>query len=98
MAAYFVLMQSTTSTGTAISTCPGVRPLLKKHGAEVLVAGFDSEAAEGDPRNSTVVIRFDDTAAAWGFLNDPGYQPVKEIPHNDFRLTNQTLAHRTDHH
>ncbi len=45
-----------------------------------------------------MVIRFDDTAAAWGFLNDPGYRPVKEIPHNDFRLTNQTLAHRTDHH
>jgi Domain of unknown function (DUF1330) len=33
---------------------PRVGPLLKKHGAEVLVAGFDSEAAEGDPRNSTV--------------------------------------------
>jgi uncharacterized protein (DUF1330 family) len=26
-----------------------------------------------------VVIRFADTDAAWGFLNDPDYQPVKEI-------------------
>jgi uncharacterized protein (DUF1330 family) len=25
------------------------------------------------------VIRFADTEAAWGFLNDPDYQPVKEI-------------------
>jgi uncharacterized protein (DUF1330 family) len=25
------------------------------------------------------VIRFADTAAVWAFLNDPDYQPVKEI-------------------
>jgi len=25
------------------------------------------------------VIRFADAEAAWGFLNDPGYQAVKEI-------------------
>jgi uncharacterized protein (DUF1330 family) len=36
-------------------------------------------AAEGDPPNSTVVIRFADTDAVWGFLNDPDYQPLKEL-------------------
>jgi uncharacterized protein (DUF1330 family) len=40
---------------------------------------FDAERAEGEPPNSTVVIRFADAAAAWRFLNDPDYQPVKEI-------------------
>jgi uncharacterized protein (DUF1330 family) len=25
------------------------------------------------------VIRFADVEAVWGFLNDPDYQPVKEI-------------------
>jgi uncharacterized protein (DUF1330 family) len=25
------------------------------------------------------VIRFADAETAWGFLNDPDYQPVKEI-------------------
>jgi uncharacterized protein (DUF1330 family) len=25
------------------------------------------------------VVRFADTDSAWGFLNDPDYQPVKEI-------------------
>jgi len=25
------------------------------------------------------VIRFADAEAVWGFLNDPDYQPVKEI-------------------
>lgn len=58
---------------------PGVLPLLQQHGAEFLVAGSDAESAEGEPPNSTVVIRFADTQAAWGFLNDPDYQPVKEI-------------------
>jgi uncharacterized protein (DUF1330 family) len=56
---------------------PAVRPFLQKHRAEVLVGSFDSEPAE--PPNSTVVIRFADAETAWGFLNDPDYQPVKEI-------------------
>jgi len=58
---------------------PGVVPLLQKHGGELVVAGSDAEPAEGEPPNSTVVIRFADADAAWGFLNDPDYQPVKEI-------------------
>jgi uncharacterized protein (DUF1330 family) len=58
---------------------PRVAPLLQKHGAETLVAGFNAEPAEGQPPNSTVVLRFADAEAAWGFLNDPDYQPVKEI-------------------
>jgi uncharacterized protein (DUF1330 family) len=53
---------------------PRVLPLLQKHGAELLVAGCDAETAEGEPPNCTVVIRFADTEAAWGFLNDPDYQ------------------------
>jgi len=59
----------------------GTRGLVKirKYGAEMPVAGSNAEPAEGGPPNSTVVIRFADTEAAWGFLNDPGYQPVKEI-------------------
>jgi len=58
---------------------PGLRPFVRKHGAEVLVAGFDAEPAEGEPPDSTVVLRFADAAAAWGLLNEPGYRPVKEI-------------------
>jgi uncharacterized protein (DUF1330 family) len=58
---------------------PAVRPFLEKYGAQVLVAGAEVQAAEGEPPNSMFVIRFADTEAAWGFLNDPDYQPVKEI-------------------
>jgi uncharacterized protein (DUF1330 family) len=80
MAAYLVLMQEIDDVDRYRSEyLPAVRPFLQKYGAEMLVAGSDAKPAEGEPPNSTVVIRFADTEAAWGFLNDPGYQPVKEI-------------------
>jgi uncharacterized protein (DUF1330 family) len=80
MAAYFVLMQQVDDIDRYRDEyIPQVRPLLKKHGAEVLVTGFEAEAAEGDPPNSTVVIRFPDAETAREFLDDPGYQPVKDI-------------------
>ena len=80
MAAYLVLMEQIDDVDRYRNEyLPGVRPFLQKYGAEFLVAGFDAEPAEGDPPNSTVVIRFADAEAAWGFLNDPDYQPVKVI-------------------
>jgi len=80
MAAYLVLMQEIDDLDRYRSEyLPAVRPFLQKYGAEILVAGSNAELAEGEPPNSTVVIRFADTEAAWGFLNDPDYQPVKEI-------------------
>ena len=80
MAAYFVLMQQVDDIDRYRNEyLPGVRPFLRKYGAEVLVAGFEAEPAEGEPPNSTVVIRFPDAEAARPFLNDPEYQPVKEL-------------------
>ena len=80
MTAYLVLMQEIVDADRYRNEyLPAVGPFLQKYGAEILVAGSDAKAAEGEPPNSTVVIRFADSEAAWGFLNDPGYQPVKEI-------------------
>ncbi len=80
MTAYLVLMQQVDDVDRYRDEyLPGLRPFLAKYGAEVLVAGFDAEPAEGEPPNSTVVIRFADAAAAWGLLNDPDYRPVKEL-------------------
>jgi uncharacterized protein (DUF1330 family) len=80
MSAYLVLMQEIDDMDRYRNEyLPEVGPFLQKYGAEVLAASSDVEAAEGEPPNSTVVIRFADTDAAWGFLNDPDYQPVKEI-------------------
>lgn len=80
MAAYLVLMQHVHDIDRyRAEYLPGLRPFLEKYGAEVLVAGFDAEPAEGEPPNSTVVLRFADAASAWGLLNDPDYQPIKGI-------------------
>lgn len=80
MSAYLILMQDIEDMDRyRREYIPGVGPFLEKYGAQVLVAGSDAEPAEGDPPNSTVVIRFADSEAAWAFLNDPGYQQVKEI-------------------
>lgn len=80
MAAYLVLMQQVDDVERYRDEyVPAVMPLLRRHGAEVVVAGFEAEAAEGEPPNSTVVIRFNDAGAARGFLDDPEYQPVKAI-------------------
>lgn len=80
MAAYLVLMQEVHDVDRYRNEyLPGLRPFLKRHGAEVVVAGFDAEPAEGEPPNTTVVLRFADAAAAWGLLNVPDYRPVKEI-------------------
>ncbi len=80
MPAHIVLMQEVDDLDRYRGEyVPGVVPLLQKHGAELVVAGSDAKPAEGEPPNSTVVIRFDDADAAWGFLNDPDYQPVNEI-------------------
>ena len=80
MGAYLVLMQQVDDVARYREEyLPGLRPFLAKYGGEVLVAGFDAEPAEGEPPNSTVVIRFADAAAARAFLDDPDYQPVKDI-------------------
>jgi uncharacterized protein (DUF1330 family) len=80
MAAYLVLMQQVDDVDRYRDEyLRGWRPFLAKYRAEVLMAGFDAKPAEGEPPNSTVVIRVADTAAAWDFLNDPDYQPVKDI-------------------
>ena len=80
MAAYLVLMEEVNDVDRYRNEyVPAVRPFLQKYGAEFLVGGFDAQPAEVEPPNSTVVIRFADAEAAWGFLNDPDYQPVKEI-------------------
>jgi uncharacterized protein (DUF1330 family) len=80
MAAYLVLMEEVNDVDRYRNEyVPAVRPFLQKYGAEFLVGGFDAQPAEVEPPNSTVVIRFADAEAAWGFLNDPDYRPVKEI-------------------
>jgi uncharacterized protein (DUF1330 family) len=58
---------------------PGIVPLLQKHGAEVLVADYESQPLEGEPRKVNVVLKFPSEEAARTFYNDPAYGPVRQI-------------------
>jgi uncharacterized protein (DUF1330 family) len=58
---------------------PGVLPLLMKYGCEVLVAGPDARALEGERRQVNVVIRFPTEEALNAFFDDPDYQPLKAL-------------------
>ncbi|WP_164157396.1 DUF1330 domain-containing protein [Sandarakinorhabdus rubra] len=46
------------------------------HGAEVLVADFDSQIVEGGGRPVSVVVRFASREAALGWYNSPEYRAV----------------------
>jgi uncharacterized protein (DUF1330 family) len=71
---------------------PGVRPLLQKHGAEVLVADYATQALEGEKRSVCVVLKFASEQAALAWYNDPAYAPVKKIRVESSRDTNIVLA------
>ncbi len=58
----------------------GVTPLIYKHGGEYLARGGDTELIEGDwTPGRVVLLKFPDMAALKAFLNDPEYQPLKDL-------------------
>jgi len=80
MAAYFILTHTINDVeryrGEYI---PQVFPFIAKYGGEVIVGSFDAEPLQGNPEKGVVVIRFPSEQAVRNFVNDPEYQPVKEI-------------------
>ncbi len=68
----------------------GVRPLLQKHGAEILVADHEAKTIEGQGRGKYVVLKFESEAAAMNWYNHPDYGPVKKIRLDS--TTNGTVA------
>jgi uncharacterized protein (DUF1330 family) len=58
----------------------GVSPVIYKHGGEYLARGGAAEAIEGDWTPSRVVLlKFPDMKALKAFLDDPEYQPLKDL-------------------
>jgi uncharacterized protein (DUF1330 family) len=49
---------------------------LQAHGAEIVVADFDSEGVEGDNGHVTVVLKFPSKAVARQWYNSPEYQAI----------------------
>ena len=58
----------------------GVTPMIHKHGGEYLARGGAAERIEGDwTPGRVVLLKFPDMAAVQAFLNDPDYQPLKDL-------------------
>ena len=80
MTAYFILTHTITDTERYREEyIPQVIPFIAKYDGEVVVASADTEALQGNPEKSVVVIRFPTEQAVRDFVNDPEYQPVKAI-------------------
>jgi uncharacterized protein (DUF1330 family) len=80
MAAYFILTHTITDIEKYRDEyIPQVFPFIAKYDGEVVAASFDAEQLQGDPEKGVVVIRFPSEQAVRNFVNDPEYQPVKEI-------------------
>ena len=56
--------------------------LVEKHGGEYLVRGGEFEVIEGNWQpNRLVLFRFPDRQVIHNLLNEPDYQPLKELRH-----------------
>ena len=80
MTAYFVLTHTITDLETYRDEyIPQVLPFIAKYNGEIVVGSFDAEPLQGDPANGVVVLRFPSEEAVRNFVNDPEYQPAKEL-------------------
>lgn len=79
MSAYFIANYNITDPETYKDYVPGVIPLLQKHGAEILVADYESKSLEGEGCAVNIVLRFESEEAAMNWYHDPAYEPVKKI-------------------
>ena len=80
MSAYFILTHTITDPDRYQNEyVPGVIPFLVKYGGDVLVAEFETESLQGNPPKGAVVIRFPSRQFIRDFLDDPEYQPLKDL-------------------
>jgi len=80
MSAYFILTHTVTDQQKYAEVyIPGVLPFLAKYKADVIVADFEAKPLQGQPAKGVVVLRFPSEQAIRDFVDDPAYQPVKQI-------------------
>ena len=76
MAAYMVFNYRITDQVAYKPYLGKVGETLQAHGAEIVVADFESEAIEGEPGHVTVVLKFASKEAARGWFDSPEYQQI----------------------
>jgi uncharacterized protein (DUF1330 family) len=80
MSAYFILTHTITDHDRYRSEyIPQVLPFIAKYDGEIVVASPDAEPLQGSPEKGVVILRFPSEEAVRGFVNDPEYQPAKEL-------------------
>jgi uncharacterized protein (DUF1330 family) len=80
MSAYFILMHTVTDQQQYFERyVTHVMPVLAKHKAEVVVGDLAATALQGKPPEGVVVVRFPSEQAIRDFLDDPVYQPLKQV-------------------
>ncbi len=80
MSAYFILTHTITDLDVYRSEyIPQVLPFIAKYDGEIVVASPDAESLQGSPEKGVVVLRFPSEEAVRDFVNDPEYQPAKEL-------------------
>jgi uncharacterized protein (DUF1330 family) len=93
MAAYFILTHTITDLETYQSEyIPLVLPFIAKYHGDVVVASPSAEPLQGSPEQGVVVIRFPSEEAVRSFVNDPKYQPAKELRSSVTINANAVLA------
>lgn len=80
MAAYYVLTHTITDPERYQKEyIRSATQILARHGGEVIAATFEAEVLQGNPPDGVVVARFPSEEAVRAFVNDPEYQPLKQI-------------------
>jgi len=80
MSAFLILTQTVTDLQKYTQEyIPGVMPFLAKYKADVVVGEFQATPLQGNPPHCVVVLRFPSEQAIRDFLDDPGYQPIKQL-------------------
>ncbi len=76
MAGYLVANYKITDPKGYEGYGPAAMPTLEAHGAEILVADYESEPLEGAPASITVVLKFTSKEAATAWYESPEYEKV----------------------
>jgi uncharacterized protein (DUF1330 family) len=80
MAAYFILTHTITDLEKYRDEyIPQVLPFIAKYNGEIVVGSFKAEPLQGNPATGAVVLRFPSEEAVREFVNDPEYQPAKQL-------------------
>lgn len=76
MAAYVVVNYDLTDIEGYKAYPPAVLPTLEAHGAEILVADYESKKLEGNPGAVTIVLKFQSREAVDAWYYSPEYQEI----------------------